>query len=120
MIIFFVFDETFNRQYFSLRNISLTNISPKAGRKTCKCKITVYITSNRGSLAAVQKPVSFFVRYLRVINESKFLRVDQVKFVEDSLKNILLGPFLNTLSQIRMEVFLNIYLLFTRSKPRSL
>ena len=53
-------------------------------------------------------------------HETKRSRMDQVKFVEDSLKNILLGPFLNTLAQIRMEVFLNIYLLFTRSKPRSL
>ena len=29
-------------------------------------------------------------------------RIDQVKFVEDSLLKILLGPFLNTLSQIKL------------------
>ena len=32
--------------------------------------------------------------------EIKYLRMDQMKFVEDSLKKLLLGPFLNTLSHM--------------------
>ena len=36
----------------------------------------------------------------QLTNETKHLRMDQVKFMEDSLPQISLGPFLNTLSQI--------------------
>ena len=34
------------------------------------------------------------------INRSRYSRMDQVKFVEDSLQKILLGPFLNALTHI--------------------
>ena len=36
-------------------------------------------------------------------NKSKYSRMDQVKFVEDSLQKILLCPFLNTLSQMKLR-----------------
>ena len=35
---------------------------------------------------------------------TKYSRMDQVKFVEDSLLKFLLGPFLNTLSQMNQII----------------
>ena len=63
-----------------------------------------------------------FLTILMVTHETKYLRMEQIKFVEDHFQNpfiygllkqtislqkipqILLGPFLNTLSQIHFEV----------------
>ena len=42
-------------------------------------------------------PTTKFV-YTGATIGAKYSRMDQVKFVEDSLKKVLLGPFLNTLS----------------------
>ena len=39
--------------------------------------------------------VTIFVKS-SITDETKYLRMDQVKFVKDSLKKILLGPLLNT------------------------
>ena len=38
----------------------------------------------------------------RVPNGTKFSRMDQEKFVEDSFQKNVLGPFLNTLSQVSL------------------
>ena len=38
-------------------------------------------------------------------NESKYSRVDQIKYFKGCLQQILLGPLLNTLSQIRKDDF---------------
>ena len=48
---------------------------------------------------------------------SKYLRMDQVRFVEDSLYKILLGPFLNTVSSIYQSIFQrNFYWLYLCGK----
>ena len=38
------------------------------------------------------------------LNRTKYSRMDQVKFVEDSLPQILLGSFLNTWTQISSKL----------------
>ena len=45
----------------------------------------------------------FIVKCLFRSNRTKYSRMDQVKFVEDSLYKILFGPFLNTLSHTYEE-----------------
>ena len=40
--------------------------------------------------------------FLKVTFESEHSRMDQVKFVEDSLYKILLGPFLNIVSHFQL------------------
>ena len=38
------------------------------------------------------------------LNESKFLRMDLVKFVEDTLQKILPGPFLKNVTQMKFSI----------------
>ena len=45
---------------------------------------------------------------LPVLSETKYSRMDQVKFVEGILKKIFLGPFLNTLSHLMDTVLMYI------------
>ena len=48
---------------------------------------------------------SFFGRVLLILNEAKYSRMDQVKFVEDSLWKILFDPFLNIFPQMLLLIW---------------
>ena len=48
---------------------------------------------------ALDLPITVLSKIERRTKEAKYPRMDQVKFVEDSLQKTLLGPFLDNLPQ---------------------
>ena len=75
---------------FILEYISLLQI--------CLFKIYLSLYQQRPN-----KDEAFHRPLILVLFGTKNLRMDQVKFLEDSVKKYVLGPFLNTLSHISLD-----------------